>query len=149
MPNTGVAPLDPTTPVGQVRLSLGDTDATNISGGSGSYPWFGDDELNALLTTGSDSVARATGLALKRLALNYALQGRSIKTADLALDSTKRGDSIAAIAQSWLDQADLEDERDAKDTFLIVPFRDRVKQYITPRRDPFLPDPLNPGYLIV
>jgi len=118
--NLGATPVDQTTLVGQVRLNAGDTQYTDTATpGVGDFVLFSDDEITACLTTGSQSAARATGLLIQQLALRYSLTGISVKTNDQAVDTTKRGATLLALAQSWFDQADAEDKRE--NAMTVVP----------------------------
>lgn len=131
MAGEGVAPLDPSTSVGQVRAHIGDTNFTPLEPpvtGMGLYEWMSDAEIQAMLNTASDSVARATGYAMLGLSRDFAARGRSIKTDDLSMDSRGRGSDFLSIAQSWLQQADADDARSAGDIFEIAPFGGRRGQ---------------------
>lgn len=127
MPNPGVAPLDSTTAVGQLRAILGDTsyvDLTPPIAGMGDYAVYSDADLVAALTLAKGSILRAAGQLTKRLALQYSAEGRSIKTDDLAIDVRSRGADLLKVAESFIDDADAEDEAELNDYFNIVaPFR--------------------------
>jgi hypothetical protein len=123
MAGPGVAPLDPSTPVGQVRANIGDTNFTALAppvDGMGFYEWMSDDEILASLNTASGSVYRATGMAMLGLARDFVATGRAIKTDDLSMDSRNRGKDYLSIAMEWLKQADLQDVRDSAGLFDLV-----------------------------
>lgn len=125
MAGEGVAPLDPSTSVGQVRAHIGDTNFAPLDPpvtGMGHYEWRSDGEILAALATASDSVPRAVGMLMLGLARDFAARGRAIKTDDLSMDSRQRGPDFLSIAQAWLAQADAEDARLAGDIFEIAPF---------------------------
>ena len=126
MTNKGVAPIDPTTPVGQVRINLGDIASVPLDPaeeGYADYANYGDAELEAFLASAADSVPRATGMAYLQLAATYAVAGRSIKTDDLAINTTSRGSDLLAIAQSWLKEAVVQDTAAAASyTDIVSPY---------------------------
>jgi hypothetical protein len=128
--------------IDQVRANLGDTDKV----------WFDDEALGLYLDQNAESVARATGAAIKNLALVAAMTGRSIKTDDLAIDSRQRGATLNEIAKSWFDQAASEDEAAASDIFDILPFAGadclRLEAGLYPRypvSQPRYTDPIYPS----
>lgn len=123
MAGAGVAPLDPTTDVGQARAHIGDTNFTALDppvDGQGSYEWFSDIEIQAALYSAGGSVARAVGRVLLGVARDLTSSGRAIKTDDLSIDSRSRGKDLLAIAESWLAQADADDARAAGGFFDLV-----------------------------
>lgn len=91
MANTGVAPVNLTSTVGQVRVLLGDTDPTNVSGGSGTYLYFSDAEITAILGLYDDKPKLAAARALETIAGSQALLLKSWSSDDLSV----RGDAIA------------------------------------------------------
>ena len=104
--NPGVAPLDPTSDVGQVRLAIGDTQSTPYDPdepGFGDYVMFSDAEL-ALFFARGGTVLSGAGFAYLALAAQAALASQSVKDYDLALDNTKRAADLRAIAQAFFDQ---------------------------------------------
>lgn len=115
-----VYPPDPTTPVGQTRILIGDMTYTANSDDVFSYTYFSDLELSTFLALGGSNVYRAAGTAIKQLAINADLSGISIKAADLSIDNRTRGTNLLAIATSYLAQADEMDKTDASGTFTLV-----------------------------
>jgi hypothetical protein len=112
MPNPGASPVDLTTPVGALRANLGDFTSVPLNPpveGQVSYANYSDAALEGFLAVASDSVPRATGMALLQLSAVYAATGRSIRTDDLGLDSKGRGQSLLEVAKSWLAEADKAD----------------------------------------
>lgn len=89
--NTGIAPVDLTSTVGQVRLLLGDTDPTGVHGGSGTYLYFSDAEITAILGLYDNKPKLAAARALETIAGSQALLLKSWSTDDLSV----RGDVIA------------------------------------------------------
>ncbi|UOE45986.1 hypothetical protein [Agromyces larvae] len=113
----GLYPLDPNTPVGQLRVNVGDTGFTLEDG----YANFSDVELEALLAQSSGNIARATGNAYLRLSAIYAAMGRSVKTDDLGLDTKGRGGDLLEVAKEWFARAAEADLAEAQGYFDIVP----------------------------
>ena len=91
MANTGVAPVDLGSNVGKVRVLLGDTDPTNVSNNLGTYLFFSDAELEAILGMYSDSPQMAAARCLDTIAGSQALLLKSWSSDDL----TVNGDRIA------------------------------------------------------
>ena len=104
MANLGVAPIDPTTSVGLVRILLGDTDATNITGGQGEYLYFSDTELVALLGLYGDSTHLAAARALETIAASQALLLKSWSTDDLSVRGDAIAESLRKIAKDLRDE---------------------------------------------
>lgn len=125
MTNTGLYPIDYASPVGQVRALLGDVDPEPFdppAPGERNYTMFSDQEIEGFLSAGRGSVYRATGFAYMSLAGRAALEAKSIKDYDLAVDTTKRADDLRDVAQMWFDQADAEDSATGEaEWFDIVP----------------------------
>lgn len=113
--------LDPNTEVGKLRLLIGDPNYAI---------WADDAPLEAALVATSGNLLRAAGVLYLQLAAQYAQQGKSIKTDDLAIDTRTRGGDFLKIAQSFFDEADGGESASANDFFQIVPFAGRPK----PRR---------------
>lgn len=119
MANSGVAPVDLTSNVGRVRVLLGDTDPTNVSGGFGDYLFFSDDELDAILAMYDDSPKLSAARCLETIAGSQALLLKSWSSDDLSV----RGDLIAKELREMAKQ--LRNEvmaSDSSDFFEIIPF---------------------------
>lgn len=148
MANRGVAPLDPQTPVGQLRALLRDTSfgpLTPPEAGFGNYAVFSDVDLAVYLAQNPDSLNRAAGEAIRSLALEVAAGERSVKTDDLAVDLRGRGKSLMEIAQSFFDDADAAEAASAADFFQVVPFP-ATRQNVRPEGTPYpLPAPPCPA----
>lgn len=84
--NRGVWPIDPTTQVGLVRLATGDTDASNIAAGAGSYAWFSDASITALIGLNSNSPIRTAIYILRLVSMTPALILKKWASADLSVD---------------------------------------------------------------
>lgn len=111
----GISPIDPTSLIGQVRLALGD----DTPDANGDFT-FSDDAIDAALARGGDSVPRACGTLIKKLALQATMAGQSIKASDFAINTTNRGKDLLAIAQSYFDEADAQDALDGAGEMTIV-----------------------------
>jgi hypothetical protein len=91
MANTGVAPVNLTSDVGKVRVLIGDTDPVDVSAGSGTYLFFSDAEITAILGMYDNNPKLAAARALETIAGSQALLLKSWSSDDL----TVRGDAIA------------------------------------------------------
>lgn len=115
MPNTGAAPItDWTLPASQIRLLIGDTDASNISAGSGTYAFFSDAELTALASMfpQPSSTLRAGAQALRIIAASQVLLLKVFTADDLATE----GDKISEALRK--DAADLDKQAIAYDDLI-------------------------------
>lgn len=109
MDKIGVAPLDPDTPVGQMRMSVGDTTYTDENAGYGEYEHYSDIELQMYLDKALGSVTRALGYLYTDLAAVAALQSKMVKDYDLQVDLRNRAEQLRETAQTYFDLADQED----------------------------------------
>jgi hypothetical protein len=100
MANQGVAPADFTSPVGQTRLFMGDTDAVNPTNGLGDYVWFGDAELAGFLALCNNDPRRAAVSALRIVAMTPAMKLRKWTSADLQVDGAAITAEINALIDS-------------------------------------------------
>jgi hypothetical protein len=100
--NRGVADVDFTTPVGEVRLLIGDTDvkdgSQDATDGTGEFVFFGDTEIQAFIRLHGGS-RQAAAAILRAIAASTALKLKKWSSADLAVDGP-------AIANSLLKAAD-------------------------------------------
>ena len=145
MTNQGVAPLDPTTPVGQVRALLGDTNSVPLNpviAGQGSYNMFSDADLGAFIVNANYSVTRAVGHAYTRIAGTLALQSANAKAQDMAVDISMRAEQFTKLAQQKYVQADEEDAlgRNAANNMVIMINADPVAPTFSPWRTPLVED---------
>ncbi len=119
MANQGVAPADFTTAVGQVRVLLGDTDPTNVSGGFGEYMFFSDEELDALLGMYDDNVKLTAARCFETIAASQALLLKSWSSDDLAVNGDRIAKELRELAKQLRSEALAEENADG---FNIVPF---------------------------
>lgn len=109
MPNLGISPPDFSTPTGQTRALLGDTDAINVVAGVGEYVWYGDDALGGLLTVYGGNVRRAAAQALRTVASSQALLLKKWSSDDLSVDGPAIAEALRKLAKDLDDQADTEE----------------------------------------
>lgn len=91
---------DPTTPIGQVRLLITDTDEA--------APLFTDAEITALLGLEGGNVKRGSAAALETIATSETLIAKKISTQDLSTDGPAVATSLIARAKLLREQADAE-----------------------------------------
>lgn len=118
--NQGVAPPDLTSDVGKVRLLIGDTDASDITSGQGTYLWYSDDEIAALIPLTGDSIPRTAIRILRIVALTPAMQLKKWSSADLSLDGPAITNALRAMIKDIEAGLDVDAEAGANDTFLVV-----------------------------
>lgn len=121
MANQGVAPPNFETPVGVVRLNVGDTDPKNISGGMGEYAFFSDAEITAFIAQRGGSPLRAAASIIRRIAGSQALLLKKFTSADLAVDGPAITAALLKSADAIEKEADADDQRTGEEAFLIVP----------------------------
>lgn len=126
MANPGVAPLNPATPVGQVRLNLGDTTYVPLVPpveGQGDYNNFSDEAIEGFIAAASGNPASATGYGYLQLAAIAASSGSNVVTDDLQVDTSKRATEFRQIAAAWFGRgADADAEAGLNEYFNIVPY---------------------------
>lgn len=121
--NRGVAPLDPDTLTGQVRLLSGDNTYTELDPleiGFGSYAQWSDAEIEAALALASDSVARAIAMLYTQLAAAWNSSGVTIRTDDLQYSAKDSVGSWMNLAAYWNKIADDADTRAVDEMFDMV-----------------------------
>jgi len=112
MANTGIAPYDPSTPVGQMRIITGDVNYVDAGGGNGTYNLFSDVELEGFLALANNELLRSAGFAYMALAGVAAVDAKSVKDYDLSVDLRSRADKLREQAIAYFKQADERDVRD-------------------------------------
>lgn len=140
MANSGVAPVDFESPVGTVRVLMGDTDAANVQDGRGEYVWFSDDELGVYLRLNGGDPRRAAVAALRVVAMTPALKLKKWQSADLAVDGpaiTKELSALISSIEAGIASAD------AADSYFSI---DTERSPLRPWwDDPLIPYPAQPG----
>jgi hypothetical protein len=120
-PNQGLMPPDLESPVGQVRLLVGDTNPTPIQGqdGLGTYFWFSDDELTALLSI-KGSVESTAIYVLRMIAVTPAMQLKKWSSADLSVDGAAITNSLRALIKDIEAGVIAAGDLEGRDVFQIV-----------------------------
>lgn len=119
----GVAPPEPDTNVGLVRLLGGDSDYVALDppvSGMGLYKLWSDAEIEAALSMADDSVPRAIAILYTQLAAHWNSSGATIKTDDLTYSVKDSVGSWLSLADYWRKVADDEDDRAINDYFDLV-----------------------------
>jgi hypothetical protein len=111
MTNIGVAPYNPATLVGKVRVTTGDVIYGTITSGQAEYQMFSDADIQAFLLTAEDNVLRAAGFGFMSLAARASLESKTIKDYDLSIDLKSLADSLRKQANEFFNQADNADAR--------------------------------------
>lgn len=107
--NPGKYPLDPTSKVGQVRVTLGDTASTPFDPprpGEQNYEMYSDLEIEGFLAVAEDSVDGAMYGIYMQMAGAAARESKNVKDLDLQVDLTKRATDLRLIAAEWKDAWD-------------------------------------------
>lgn len=111
MTNIGVAPYDPTTLVGKVRVTTGDVIYGAITAGEAEYEMFSDEDIEAFLVASEDNILRAAGFGFMSLAARASLNSKTVKDYDLSIDLKSLADSLRKQANEFFNQADAADAR--------------------------------------
>lgn len=112
-PGTPAINVDPTTPVGMIRLLITDL--------SEDAPLFTDAQLEAFLTAEGNVVKRAAASALTTIARSEALVSKRITTQDLSTDGPAVAKELRASAAELRAEALTEQQAAADDGIEIVP----------------------------
>lgn len=122
----GVAPLDPATDVGRMRVVLGDTEYEEydpVQPGFGLYQLFSDAQLQVFLDITGGSVARAIALAYAQIGASWASTGATVRTDDLTYSAKDSVGNWLNLAAYWRKIADDEDDAAINDYFDLVSLR--------------------------
>ncbi len=92
-----VAPYDPTTAVGQVRLLVFDTDIANAT--------FSDEEITALLGLNASDIRLSSAQAVDIIAANEAYTQKVLKTLDVQTNGAKTANALFDYAKELRRQA--------------------------------------------
>lgn len=123
--NRGIAPLDPNSDIGRVRLLSGDVDYEEFvppEPGFGNYGVWSDDQIQAALTAGG-SVARAIAILYGLLAASWASSSATIKTDDLTMSAKDSVGNWLSLAAYWNSIADNEEQGAINEYFDLVDAR--------------------------
>ena len=122
MENIGLHPLDPSSPVGKLRLSLGDTSVTDCGSGQASYANFSDAKLAQLLEDAGGSILRAKAFAYAELAAIAAANQITIKTNDLGYSKDRTAGELRALSEFFSTEADKAEDAALDESLEIVGF---------------------------
>lgn len=130
---TDASPLDPTTPVGQLRLLISDSQLRKDPGDP-SLPaeyYFSDAYLEGFLAMNGGNLKLAAADALLALASNESMVSKKIRKENLQTDGPAVTNALRLVAQDYRTQgkADREVEDAADGTFLVVDFADPVTPF--------------------
>lgn len=117
MANPGVAPVDPSTEIGQLRYLIGDTAYTELQPpvtDQGDYTWFSDVALQVFIDRAGGNLDLAAAYAFRQIGDYYAQNAASIKTDDLQVSERWR------IAQMFYDRADQTEGNANADIFVLA-----------------------------
>lgn len=121
MTNSGVAPYDPDTLVGKVRIVTGDVNHGAITGGMADYEMFSDTDIEGFLDIAEENVLRAGGFGFLALSGRASLQAKTVKDYDLSVDLKALAAELRKQAESLFKQADEKDKRDGvEDVFELT-----------------------------
>lgn len=129
----GVNPLDPTTPVGQLRLLISDSQL-RTDPGDPALPaeyYFSDGFLEGFLALNAGNLKLAAADALLALATNESMVSKKIRKENLQTDGPAVTNALRLVAQDYRSQgkADAADLDAADGTFLVVDFADPVSPF--------------------
>jgi hypothetical protein len=126
-------PLDPSTPVGQLRLLISDSQQRKDPGDPSAPAeyYFSDDFLNGFIAMNGANLKLAAADALLALATNESLVSKKIRKENLQTDGPAVTNALRLVAQDYRTQgkADRELTDSADGTFLVVDFADPVTPY--------------------
>jgi len=130
---TDVNPLNPATPVGQLRLLTSDTQLRKDPGDP-SLPaeyYFSDAFLEGYLAINAGNLKLAAADVLLALATNESMVSKKIRKENLQTDGPAVTNALRLVAQDLRSQGKADQEvRDAADgTFLVVDFQDPVTPF--------------------
>lgn len=132
---TSVAPLDPATPVGRLRLLTGDSvlrrDPADRAAAASYY--YEDDALEAFLDIEGGNLKLAAADVLMSFASNDTLVSKKIRTETLQTDGPAVGAELRLQAQAFrLEGNAAKDDADAAEgAFIVVDFEDPVTPFDT------------------
>ena len=132
---TDVFPLDPITPVGQLRLLISDSQQRKDPGDP-TLPaeyYFSDGFLQGFISMNNGNLKLAAADALLALATNESMVSKKIRKENLQTDGPAVTNALRLVAQDYRVQGRADQEiLDAADgTFLIVDFADPVTPFDT------------------
>lgn len=139
MANLGRYPVDLASPIGMVRLELGDTDPTGISTdesgeGQGHFIWYSDAELTAMLVMYSNDPRRLAIRLLRQIAVSQSLLLKKFSSQQLSVDGPAITTAMLKAAKDIEDALAVQNSVEAVDFAKVVPTGGHTH----------IPDPLRP-----
>jgi hypothetical protein len=126
-------PLDPETPVGQVRLLISDTQLRRDPGNPSAPAeyYFSDAFIGGYLSMNAGNVFHAAADAITALAANEAMVSKKIRKENLQTDGPAVANAMRLLAQDLRARGNrVQEATDAADgTFFIVDFSDPVTPF--------------------
>jgi hypothetical protein len=124
--NEGKGEVDFDSPVGVVRLLIGDVDpkpeTLDATTGDGEFVFYSDREIEAFLKLRAGSPQRAAATILRTIAVDQSLKLKKWSSADLMVDGPAITAQLLAAARECERLADQEDgAAGLADTFKLVP----------------------------
>jgi hypothetical protein len=92
--NLGISPPDFTTDIGRIRRAIGDTDATDVVTGSGTYLFFSDIELSSLALDWTGHWRYAAAEAIDTIAATQVLLLKVFSANDLSVKGDLVGKAL-------------------------------------------------------
>lgn len=126
MANVGQAEVDFESPVGVVRLLIGDVDASeetiDATTGLGEFVFYSDREIQAFLNLRGGSPQRAAATILRTIAVDQSLKLKKWSSADLMVDGPAITQQLLVAAKQCEALADTADgAAGLTDAFKLVP----------------------------
>lgn len=128
-----INPLDPESPVGQVRLLISDSQLRSdpLNPAAAAEYYFSDSFIGGFLSLSAGNVYHAAADALTALASNDALVSKKIRKENLQTDGPAVANALRLLAQDYRARGNkVQESEDAADgTFIIVDFEDPVTPF--------------------
>lgn len=135
MTNVGAWPVEATSDVGWLRISIGDDAGTQINppaGTTATFTHFSDAALQTIIDLYPDNRAMQIGTAYQRMGMALASTVQRVRVDDIEIDTRSQADSYFALAEQWFVQAR---SYGASDAFTIVPTG--AQPHVRPEGTPF------------
>lgn len=117
--NEGVWPVDPSTEVGWLRISINDmTHTPEHESGTVYFQWFSDAALQTIIDLYPDDRAMQIGTAYQRIGMALAQTGQRVRVDDIEIDTRSQAETYFSMARQWFEVAGSASSAEA---FQIVP----------------------------
>ena len=135
--NSGVAPPNFDTPVGKVRLLLGDT-SPHVADGeqTGEYLWYSDSEIESLLALYEGSPKRTAIYIWRLIAMTPAMQLKKWSSADLSVDGAAITRAIRETIRDIERSINADEDDEVSAIFSVIPTGAPLLQPALRQRDP-------------